>query len=57
MLDAWIIEEIKRREREEQRRRRAPQPQIEHPHEPTEPDRRPDKEKPDRGVVIVDYTM
>lgn len=57
MLDAWIIDEIKRREREEQSRRRAPQPQIERPHEPRLPAPGPEQEKPERGAVIVDYTV
>ena len=60
MLDAWIIDEIKRREQDERSRRRAPQPQIELPHEPDAPRRRNKEEddgKSDRGVVIVDYTL
>ena len=58
MLDAWIIEEIRRREK---RDRSRPQPQIERPSEPQHP--RPDrpKDEPDdkqkRGVVIVDFTV
>ncbi len=59
MLDAWIIEEIRRRE---ERSRPRPQKQIERPpeseppHEPgeKEPNRR---ERPERGVTIVDFTV
>ena len=57
MLDAWIIEEIKRREQEDRPRPNAPQPQIELPHEPIDPNRKPKKKEPDRGVTIVDYTL
>ncbi|HET6437501.1 MAG TPA: hypothetical protein VFG59_05530 [Anaeromyxobacter sp.] len=57
MLDAYVIEEIKRRERD---RSRDDRPSIELPI-PTAPDRRPDEHPPrDRddggGVVIIDYS-
>jgi hypothetical protein len=60
MLDAYVIEEIKRRERE---RGRDDRPSIELPvpppapaHRPgREPNRGPDQDG-DRGVVIIDYT-
>src|ERR687888_327344 len=57
MLDAFIIEEIKRRERARQERDRD-RPAIELPLPPPEkpPRRRSDEEddKPPRGVVIID---
>ena len=57
MLDAYVIEEIKRRERE---RSRDDRPSIELP-VPIVPDRSPDEPPPrDRndggGVVIIDYS-
>ena len=55
MLDAYVIEEIKRRERE---RAREERPVIELPL-PQAPGRvpEPDKDAPDeRGVVIIDYS-
>jgi len=58
MLDAYVIEEIKRRDRERQRDDR---PAIELPVPPPPDDQRepdgndpPDKDR-DRGVVIIDY--
>ena len=57
MLDAYVIEEIRRRERE---RSREDRPSIELP-VPTGPGPRPDdappKERDDEGgVVIIDYS-
>ena len=58
MLDAFIIEEIKRRERAREERDR---PAIELPLPPVEkpPRRRSDEEdeKPRRGVVIIDLSV
>ena len=57
MLDAFIIEEIRRRERErEQRDTERPSVQIPLP----EPDRAPqqsEEDKPQRGVIIIDYSV
>ncbi len=56
MLDAYVIEEIKRREREKGRDDR---PVVELPvPPPPPPDATPDDddEKRDRGVVIIDYS-
>ena len=57
MLDAYVIEEIKRRDREWTRDER---PAIELPLPPREPpsgagSEAPDERK-DRGVVIIDYS-
>jgi hypothetical protein len=57
MLDAYVIEEIKRREREKGRDDR---PVVELPVPPPSPARPPDREDRDdggdRGVVIIDYS-
>jgi hypothetical protein len=58
MLDAYVIEEIKRREREKGRDDR---PVVELPLPPPAPSRGPDREdhddgSGDRGVVIIDYS-
>jgi hypothetical protein len=57
MLDAYVIEEIKRRERQ---RERDDRPAVELP-VPSRPDPGPRHEEDDprgddRGVVIIDYT-
>lgn len=55
MLDAFIIEEIKRRDQE---RSRDDRPVVELPvPPPPERDRKDDRDgdPPDRGVVIIDY--
>ncbi len=55
MLDAYVIEEIKRREREKSRDDR-PVAELPVPPPPSS-DRSPDDdEKRDRGVVIIDYS-
>ena len=56
MLDAYVIEEIKRRERE---RGRDDRPAVELPLPPPAqpPAERPEGDrKDDRGVVIIDYS-
>jgi hypothetical protein len=57
MLDAFIIEEIKRREQEEERRRDEGRPRLEIPIEPERPLVPSGEDKPDRGVVIIDYSV
>jgi hypothetical protein len=58
MLDAYVIEEIKRRERD---RERDDRPVVELP-VPSAPARGPDRRRDDddrgsdRGVVIIDYS-
>ncbi|HEX9049768.1 MAG TPA: hypothetical protein VF841_04480 [Anaeromyxobacter sp.] len=56
MLDAYVIEEIKRRDRE----RHDDRPVVELPlPAPPPPGRPPDREEDDhgdRGVVIIDYS-
>ncbi len=56
MLDAYVIEEIKRRERE---RTRDDRPAVELPIPPPAPPAREGDggdRKDDRGVVIIDYS-
>jgi len=64
MLDAFIIEEIRRREREAEQRRDRDRPRQELPLPERRPvpyerhrgDERPE-EPSDRGVVIIDYAL
>ena len=56
MLDAFVIEEIKRREQE---RHREERPSLDLPVPPAPPahsDRPEPPEAPGSGVVIIDYT-
>lgn len=57
MLDAYVIEEIKRRERE---RGRDDRPAVElplpAPPAPDAPRNRDEDDRGDRGVVIIDYS-
>jgi len=57
MLDAWIIEQIKKEEEKTREHRDQPQAQIDLPVEYEERTRREDRDKSDRGVAIVDYTV
>ncbi len=59
MLDAFIIEELKRREEERRRDSETSQPQLPVPSQPDRevPARQSDDEKPQRGVVIIDYSV
>lgn len=61
MLDAFIIEEIRRREQEAERRREREQPhqELPVPIRREAPRRHDEEEHPDsdRGVVIIDYTV
>ena len=58
MLDAFIIEEIRRREQE----RESDRPRLDLPlPEPTRPQRQNertvDEDAPQRGVIIIDYSI
>lgn len=53
MLDAYVIEEIKRRERKPERDER-PVAEVPVPPPPDQFPVQPDPEKPSRGVVIID---
>jgi hypothetical protein len=58
MLDAFIIEEIKRRENDLERRRETERPSIHIPlPEPARSPQQSEEEKPQRGVIIIDYSM
>ena len=55
MLDAFIIEEIRRREQEQENQR----PRLDIPLPEPRPQRqndRADEEEPPRGVIIIDYS-
>lgn len=59
MLDPWIIEEIRRREREE-RQKREERPALEMPIRPprqSEPGTRSGDQSGDRGVAIIDFSI
>jgi len=59
MLDAYIIEEIKRRE-DERLRREEQRPVLEIPLYPPEADQIPankDEPTPERGVIVIDYSI
>lgn len=58
MLDPWIIEEIRRREEEERRQRERPVLEIplEAPIHPGQGGK-PEDQKEERGVVIVDFSV
>jgi hypothetical protein len=57
MLDAFIIEELKRKENERNRDAGRPQPSLPVPDHDDGPPRQSDDDKPHRGVVIIDYTV
>lgn len=57
MLDAYVIEEIKRRDRQKQRDER-PAAELPVPSAPARPSNRDDEPRKDhdRGIVIIDYS-
>jgi hypothetical protein len=60
MLDAYIIEEIKRREDERLRREEQQRPVLEIPLYPPDADQNPatkDEPVPERGVIVIDYSI
>ena len=58
MLDAYVIEEIKRRDREKKPRDERPSIELPVPTDPSgRPEEPPRKDRDDgRGVVIIDYS-
>jgi hypothetical protein len=57
MLDAYVIEEIKRREREKTRDDDRPSVELPIPLGPTHSPEDPPRDRDDgRGVVIIDYS-
>ena len=57
MLDAFIIEELKRREQERERKdSERPSIQIPLP-EPSQAPQQSEEDKPQRGVIIIDYSV
>ena len=58
MLDAFIIEEIRRREEDRDNHRPRPQLPIPEPSRPLPSNDVPeDDDAPQRGVVIIDYSV
>ncbi|HWE25697.1 MAG TPA: hypothetical protein VG496_17295 [Myxococcales bacterium] len=58
MLDAFIIEEIRRREQERESHRPRPQLPVPEPSRPAQQNEQHDEDDvPQRGVVIIDYTI
>jgi hypothetical protein len=53
MLDAYVIEEIKRRERHRERDER-PTVQVPVPELPEQPPPETDRKPSDRGVIVID---
>ncbi len=56
MLDAYVIEEIKRRERDKRDDRPVIELPLPVPSPNRSPERRDDDPGGDRGVVIIDYS-
>ena len=60
MLEPWIIEQIRRREEEERRRQDRPRLEVPErderwkPESEEQPEEEEDRERPQRGVVIID---
>jgi len=57
MLDAFIIEEIKKREQEHDSQRPRVELPIPEPTPHRQNDRHEDDEQPERGVIIIDYSV
>jgi hypothetical protein len=59
LLDAFIIEEIRRREEERENHRQRPQLPIPEPSRPLPSRDVPaeDDDAPQRGVIIIDYSV
>ncbi len=56
MLDAFIIEEIRKREQEQERDRPRLDIPLPEPRPQRQNDRADDDETPQRGVIIIDYS-
>lgn len=57
MLDAFIIEEIKKREREHENQRPRIDVPLPEPSPQRQNERREEDDTPQRGVVIIDYSV
>ena len=57
MLDAFIIEEIKKREREHDNQRPRIDVPLPEPSPQRQNERREEDDTPQRGVVIIDYSV
>ena len=57
MLDAFIIEEIRKREREQDGQRPRLDLPLPEPKPQRQNDRGEEEETPQRGVVIIDYSV
>jgi hypothetical protein len=57
VLDAFIIEEIKKREREQDGQRPRLDLPLPEPKPQRQNDRADEEETPPRGVVIIDYSV
>ena len=57
MLDAFIIEEIKKREQDRDNQRPRIKLPLPEPTPQRQNDRRDDDETPERGVIIIDYSV
>jgi hypothetical protein len=57
LLDAFIIEEIKRREREQEDRPRLDLPLPDPSRQPSNDKASEEEDKPQRGVIIIDYSI
>ena len=57
MLDAFIIEEIKKREREQDGQRPRIELPLPEPRPQRQNDGREDDEQPERCVIIIDYSV
>ena len=56
MLDAFIIEEIRKREQEQEQQRPRLDIPLPEPKPQRQNDRTDDEETPQRGVIIIDYS-
>ncbi len=57
MLDAFIIEEIRRREQQRDNDRPRVELPIPEPHPHRQNERNDEDEAPNRGVIIIDYSV